>query len=433
MLAFPKYSLRSVLVSICRYRPLVGQRMTADEMRGLSGLVDLVLERAIAPVEGMHRAIADRSLRWTGPSGESARNVIDATITSIYDVIRLGGSAVGATIGLAAGIRGEPLTETALGRKVQAVVNATWGDELVQRDNSFGIDMGIRQPSGTLVDLTSVGLASAFPSATSRIVVLVHGLGRTENSWLERHDRAGLWDRLATDPSVTPVMLRYNTGRHISDNGADLAELLEQMWSCWPVRPESVALVGHSMGGLVIRSACQMGKAAGQAWTDGLDHVITVATPHLGAPLEKAANLVSWGLRATPESRPLAEFLDARSAGIKDLRFGRIVEDDRSGADDTLFHGEPTDPPLLPEVRHHFVAAVVTKNPQHPVGSMFGDLMVRAASGTGRGRRRKIEATDTTDSRRQTSFRPAPRLGDPGSDRRMVGPEQELKLRRSAC
>jgi pimeloyl-ACP methyl ester carboxylesterase len=370
--------------------------MTPDEARGLSGLVDLVVERVTAPVEGMHRAIADRSLSWTGPNGQPARRVFDGTIAALYDVIRLGGSVVGAAIGLAAGARADSSTETPSRRKVQAAVNATWGDELVQRDNAFRIDMGIRQPGGALVELTPVSVTAGFPSAASRIVVLVHGLGRTEDCWLEKDDRAGLWDRLATDSSVTPVMVRYNSGRHVSDNGADLAKVLEQLWRCWPVPIESVTLVGHSMGGLVIRSACQVGKAAGNVWIDGLDHVITVATPHLGAPLEKAVNIVSWGLRATPESSPLAEFLDARSAGIKDLRFGRIDAGDWSGTEqNTLFQDSPTDPPPLPDVQHHFVAAVVTRDPRHPVGAMFGDLMVRAASGTGRGRLRKIEATDT--------------------------------------
>jgi hypothetical protein len=121
-----------------------------------------------------------------------------------------------------------------------------------------------------------------------------------------------------------------------------------------------------------------------------------VATPHLGAPLEKAANIVSWSLRATPESSPLAEFLDARSVGIKDLRFGIIAEAELPEAESVkLIRGMPTDPPPLPGVDHHFVAAVVTNDPAHPVGAVFGDLMVRAASGTGRGRRRQVEATDT--------------------------------------
>jgi pimeloyl-ACP methyl ester carboxylesterase len=191
-------------------------------------------------------------------------------------------------------------------------------------------------------------------------------------------------------------MVRYNTGRHVSDNGAELAELLERLWKAWPTPIESVSLVGHSMGGLVIRSACLLGDAADLDWVNALEHVITVATPHLGAPLEKAANIVSWGLRAMPESRPLAEFLDARSLGIKDLRFGIIAQGDPPDAESPeSSRSVQADPPPMPGVDHHFVAAVITNDPAHPVGAMLGDLMVRAASGTGRGRRRQIEATDT--------------------------------------
>ncbi len=149
------------------------------------------------------------------------------------------------------------------------------------------------------------------------------------------------------------------------------------------------------MGGLVIRSACQVGKAAEHAWVGALDKVVTVGTPHLGAPLEKAANVVSWSLRVAPESRPLADFLDARSVGIKDLRFGAIVEEDWRGTEpDALLRNTVGDVRPLEGVDHHFVAAVVTDNPRHPVGALIGDLMVRAASGIGQGRNRSIEASD---------------------------------------
>ena len=367
-----------------------------DEIRGLGDLVDLVAERVTTPVEGMHRAIADRSLRWTGSTGEPARRRVDATIASIYDVIRLGGSAAGATIGLIAAARPGAFSGTEFGRKLQAVANATWGDELEKRNNGFRTRMGVRDPSGAPVALTPAGVAAAFPEAESRVAILVHGLGRTEQSWLAKDDRDGLWDRLNIEPSITPVMVRYNSGRHLSDNGAELAGLLEMLWNSWPIPIESMALVGHSMGGLVIRSACHFARAADRDWVNALDHVVTVASPHLGAPLEKAANIVSWGLRATPESSPLAEFLDARSVGIKDLRFGIISEENwYDSGTDASSAGKPTDPSPVPEVDHHFLAAVVTKNPAHPVGAVLGDLMVRAASGTGRGRRRHVEATHT--------------------------------------
>lgn len=380
--------------------PTLRQDDIVNELRGLGDLLTLAVERVTAPVEGVHRAIADRSLRWTGSAGAPARRVTDATIAVLYDAIRVTGSALGTTVGLGAmvaGGRSELFSQSRLGSRVQAAINATWGDELEQRRNELRIEMGLRNSEGSPVPLTAADLTASFPSAKPKVVVLVHGLGRTEGCWQGKGSDGpvGLVDRLAADPSVTPVLVRYNSGRHVSENGAELARLLDQLWRSWPTPIEEMALVGHSMGGLVIRSACHVGQAAQYGWVDTVDKVVTVATPHLGAPLEKAANVVSWGLRVAPESRSLADFLDARSAGIKDLRFGAIVEDDWRGAEpDALLHNTVSNVPPLEGADHHFVAAVFTSDPTHPVGALLGDLMVRAASGTGRGRRRQIEATD---------------------------------------
>ncbi|HLF42002.1 MAG TPA: hypothetical protein VJA46_00585 [Acidimicrobiia bacterium] len=370
-----------------------------NEVRGFGDLLTLTVERVSAPIEGAHRALADRTLQWTGSAGAPARRLFDTTIAGFYDAIRLTGSALGTTVGLGGIVRGsrDLFSRSPLGSRVQAAINAAWGDELEDRSNDLRIEMRLRNSDGSIVQLTATDLATSFGSATPRVVVLVHGLGRTESCWREKGSGGpvGLWERLAADPSITPVMVRYNSGRHISENGVELARLLEEMWRSWPTPIESMALVGHSMGGLVIRSACHLGQAAQHDWVDTVDKVVTVGTPHLGAPLEKTANVVSWGLRVIPESRPLADFLDARSVGIKDLRFGAIVEEDWLGADpDALLHNTVGKVPLLEGADHHFVAAVITSDPAHPVGALFGDLMVRAASGTGRGRFRHIEATE---------------------------------------
>ena len=123
-------------------------------------------------------------------------------------------------------------------------------------------------------------------------------------------------------------------------------------------------------------------------------HLVTVGAPHLGAPLEKGVNLMSWGSRLAPESRPVGEFLEQRSSGIKDLRFGAIREEDwPSGDGETLFDSIDGDQPFPAHLQQHFVAGVVTKQPAHPIGVLVGDLIVRTRSGTGRGRRRNIEST----------------------------------------
>lgn len=375
---------------------------TANELWGWGDLLALAVERVTAPVEGMHRAIADRSLRWTGSAGAPVRRVLDTTLANLYGAIRASGPALRATVGLGAMVGGRrsrqgPFSQTPLGSRVQAGINAAWGDELAQRGNELRIEMGLRNSKGKPIGLSSADLAANLPSATPRLVVLVHGLGQTEVCWQRKggDGQLGLWDWLAADQSVTPLLVRYNSGRHVSENGAELASLLERLWECWPTPIEEMALVGNSMGGLVIRSACHVGQTAQHAWVNTVDTVVTLGSPHLGAPLEKAANVASWGLRVRPESRPLADLLNSRSVGIKDLRFGAIVEDDWKGAaPDALLHNTVGNVPPLEGADHHFVAAVITSDPTHPLGALLGDLMVRAGSGTGRGRRRHIEATD---------------------------------------
>jgi pimeloyl-ACP methyl ester carboxylesterase len=196
---------------------------------------------------------------------------------------------------------------------------------------------------------------------------------QTERCWRGTDTRPGLSRSLEDHPDLTPVSVRYNTGRAIAANGARLASLLEEIHAGWPQPVASIALVGHSMGGLVIRSACAAASRAGHAWIEAVSDVVTIGSPHGGAPLEKLVSAAAWGLSVAPQTRPLADFLDTRSQGIKDLRAGSIgytPDEELSEA------AQPS------HVRHHFVAGVITTNPAHPFGAVVGDLMVRPASST---------------------------------------------------
>lgn len=377
-------------------------RDPVEDWRGLGDLVSLATDRLTAPVEGMHDAIGDR---WFGLAGSSVAPVKRAyrTFTSgVYGSVRMTASALGTAIGLAAEAadrHNEPpsLWGSPMGSGIQAAVNALWGDELERRRSPLHVDLGLRDSAGQTIDVHQEAIADAFPHPTSRLLVLVHGLGETEGCWWRQEDddetRRGLGETLAAD-AFTPLSFRYNTGRHVSDNGLDLAELIEDIARVWPVPVDEIAVVGNSMGGLVVRSAVHVGGAAGHAWPRAVRHIVTVGAPHLGAPLEKGTNLVSWGLRIAPESRPIGEFLDLRSSGIKDLRFGAVREADWHGADpDALLRDVVGDVSLPDGVAQHFVAGVITADPTHPVGVLVGDLVVRAGSGTGRGRSRRVEAT----------------------------------------
>lgn len=372
----------------------------ADDWRGLGELIDLATERVTAPVEGMHHAIANR---WFGLAGATAgpiHRVYERSTGLVYGSVRTAGSLLGAALGLGANVTGDrvgPIFSSPAGNGVRVVANAVWGDELEQRESRLRFRIGFRDETGVPIMPDGAGLARAYPGATGRPIVLLHGWGETEACWqrTDRPESDATLGRTLEAAGCTPLLVRFNSGRHVSDNGADLAKLLEETTRHWPVPVEQVALVGHSMGGLVARSALAAGRDSGHRWASAARHIVTLGAPHLGVPIEKGLNVLSWALKVTPESRPIGEFLDQRSVGIKDLRFGVVAKEDWRGTHpDALLRDVVGEVPLPAGVDHHFVAAAVTADPAHPLGILLGDLVVRTGSGTGRGARRSVDATN---------------------------------------
>jgi pimeloyl-ACP methyl ester carboxylesterase len=172
------------------------------------------------------------------------------------------------------------------------------GDWLAHTNSPLAIEMQLRR-------------AAAGP----RAVVLVHGSAMSDRQWLRRtHDHGAA---LARDDGWVPVYVRYNSGLPIAENGRKLARLLDELADC-----HDIALVGHSMGGLVARSACHAAETEGRAWRTRLRSLVTLGSPHLGAPLERLGKLIEILLPISSYSEPLARLGKIRSAGITDLRYG---------------------------------------------------------------------------------------------------------------
>jgi pimeloyl-ACP methyl ester carboxylesterase len=273
------------------------------------------------------------------------------------------------------------------------VLCSAFGDHLDAANSPLAMTMTVRR-DGRAVALTPGSLAAAFPYARSGIALFIHGLGLTEHAWgstaedgdrepAARPDR-GYADRLAADLGLTPVYLRYNAGLHISANGRLLVALLNQMVGHWPTTVTRLVLVGHSMGGLVARSACHVGHREAAGWVPLVSDVVTLGSPHHGAPLERVANRTALALRRAPESHPLAGLVDRRSAGIKDLRFGYLTDLTWQGLPPAATCDESDDVPLLPTSRHHFVAGTVCRRADGWIADLVGDLMVLPHSATGR-------------------------------------------------
>jgi pimeloyl-ACP methyl ester carboxylesterase len=247
--------------------------------------------------------------------------------------------------------------------------------------------MGVRV-AGEPVALEPDSLAAAFPDATPSVVVFLHGLMETEFSWGTGETYG---TRLERELGWTPVTVRYNSGLRISRNGECLSELMEELVAAWPVEVERIALVGHSMGGLVARSACHRGSEDGADWVGRVRHSVSLGTPHMGAPLEQAVHVLSAGLAALPETRPFANFLRRRSGGIRDLRQGSLVDGDWRDRDPDALRAEAcAEVPLLEGATHCFVSATITRSDRHPLGRLLGDTLVLRPSASGRSRTRRI-------------------------------------------
>ncbi len=276
-----------------------------------------------------------------------------------------------------------------------AVVNGFFGDRLADMGSTLAMPMTLH--SGTeVLSLDRDKLSQALPNVTGRIALLVHGLASTESVWGFPGDPDTTYGSLlARDHGVTPVSLRYNTGRHISINGREFAKLLHHLVAAWPVPVSDITLIGHSMGGLVIRSACHYASATRpwrglasfrRSWTSKVRRVVLVGVPNTGAPLEVFANLTSAALWSIPfpATRLIGLGLDARSAGIKDLRFGAITDGD--WLEQNPYARERPVPhrrAMLRRAAYLIVVGGLTSDPAHPLERVVGDAFVTTSSASG--------------------------------------------------
>lgn len=348
----------------------------------LSLLSEVADELVVRSVRDTHLAWADRahglSRRFTA-GGAGIPALVEkghrGIASAVYGGLSLGLRAASTGLDKAAGAGlGGRLEATPKGRFVNAAVNGLIGDRLVRERPQLAIPMAVRH-DGADVWPERPELSEAFPSATGRLVVFLHGLCENESYWNRHRDRTGTTygESLAAE-GWTPVFTRANTGLSLRENGVALAALMQRLVDEWPVPVTRIALVGHSLGGLVIRAAGAVAAApsgpSDTDWNQLVTDVVTLGTPHLGAPIAWGIGHGSRGLGRLPETAAFGRILDMRSVGVHDLVAG-------------LAH----DVPPLPHARYRLVSATLTASPEHPVGYVVGDLLVRQRSAYGRDRR----------------------------------------------
>lgn len=339
----------------------------------LSLLSEVADELVVRSARDTHDAWADRvhgvTRRVTGGASGVPERVHRGIAGAVYAGVSAGlrAASVGLDRAAATGV-GPRLEDGPRGRFVSSAVNGLIGDRLLRERPQMAIPMAVRR-DGADVPLDELG--AAFPAATGKVVVFLHGLCENESYWDRWRERTGTtYGEALAARGWTPVFLRANTGLGLRENGVALSALLQRLVDGWPVEVDRVALVGHSLGGLVVRAAGAVATEAAAPWTDRVGDVVTLGTPHLGAPIARGIGHGSRGLGVLPETAAFGRVLDWRSVGVHDLVAG-------------LAH----DVPPLPHARYRLVAATLTRSQRHPVGDVVGDLLVRPRSAYGRDRR----------------------------------------------
>lgn len=361
------------------------KHLKAADLRSMAQLATQATSGVTRIAEGVHQSV----WRTMGVPGGKEPGLTGGITGLVYQSIQ------GVTQLVGKGLDGlltklEPLLESAADgdaatperEAVLAALNGVIGDRLVASGNQLATPMTLRY-QGAALDWQAL---PPMPEATGKIVLLIHGLCMNDLQW--QTSGATLTGNhgatLAAELGYTPIYVRYNTGLHTSENGHQLARLLEQLVTHWPTPIDEITVVAHSMGGLVSRSAVDSAEHSGLRWPASLKNIVFLGTPHHGAPLERAGNWVDVILGSTPYSAPFAKLGQLRSAGITDLRYGHVLDLDWQGHD--RFHRKPDSRQRLPlpkDVACFAVAATLAAKRSALADRLIGDGLVPLHSALG--------------------------------------------------
>jgi len=342
-------------------------RRNASDLRGVMRLAVDATIGVTDLVEKMHHTIqlahppvgVSRATQTSGLTGFVYRSIRGTT--------RLLGQGLDAGLTPLIGLLPDKASNTTRDALVSAI-NGVYGDHLVETGNPLAARMSLRH-KGLRLDYKQPG---AVADGKEKVLLFVHGLCLNDGHWTR--DGVNHGDTLALDLGYTPLYLRYNTGLPVAANGQELAAVLESLLGNWPNQNCELVIVGHSMGGLVARSACHHGRLAGHGWLQHLTKLVSIGTPHHGAPLERGGNWLNSAMDMSPYAAPFTRLANKRSAGINDLRHGSIT------CEPKVFV------PLPSGVECFAMAASLAKKPGRIHQRLIGDGLVPVDSALGRHR-----------------------------------------------
>ena len=373
------------------------RHLRASDARGIAKLATQATLGVARIAEGVHQSVWSTMGVSGGKQPGQTRGITGLVYRSVQGVAQLLGAGADAVL-----TKLQPLLDLAEGASpetppreaVLAALNGVMGDRLVAGGNPLATAMTLRYQGQAL----NWQAAEPVPQATGKVLLLIHGLCMNDLQWqiqmpvaaqgatgkAEARHATDHGAALASALGYTPVYLRYNTGLHTSQNGRELSLQLEQLIAHWPVPVEELSVLAHSMGGLVIRSAFHYARQQGLRGPGCLINIVFLGTPHHGAPLERAGNWVTVLLGSTPYSAPFAGLARLRSAGITDLRYGHVLDEDWQSHD--RFRRQPDSRQPLPRpdgVACYTVAATMAAKRSLLAERLIGDGLVPLRSALG--------------------------------------------------
>ncbi|GAA5215015.1 esterase/lipase family protein [Corallincola platygyrae] len=368
------------------------KHLRASDLRGISLLGTQAVTGVTRISEGVHQSVWRSVGAPKGKSEGQTRGITRISYASIYAITTLLGKSADAVLQKLQPVfdaidKDKPSTPER--EAIIATLNGVVGDRLEESANPLATPMSLRFQGQLLTPECLAREHSDHPSP--RILLMIHGLCMNDLQWNAKDNETVVnhGEMLAEHLGYTPVYLRYNSGRHISQNGKELSMQLEQLFSDSAEQIKEIAVVAHSMGGLVIRSACYYGEQQQCRWLQRVNKIVYLGTPHHGAPLEKAGSKVDVVLDKTPYTAPFVRLTKLRSAGITDLRYGYLVDDDWMDQ-----HGQPhrrsdTRPnehqhvALTEHIDHYCIAATTASRRSMLANHLVGDGLVPLNSALG--------------------------------------------------
>jgi len=369
------------------------KRNSISDLKGAGRLAIDAVNGVVDIVEAIHANIVSLGGLLGKNKNQHTSGITGMVYKNIRTITRLAGTGFDKLLEKLPAIveEKEPTPEQ---EAILSALNGVIGDHLEKTNNSLAIQMQLRSKGKPLTSTDEI----FNNNLQQKILLLIHGSCMNDLQWNRKGHDHGI--SLEKDLGYRPIYLHYNSGKHISENGKELSNYLEAFFSEFPGKIELVILA-HSMGGLVARSAIHYGNLKNYTWLNHLTKIVFLGTPHHGAPLEQTGNWIDKMLASNAYSTPLSKLGKIRSAGITDLRYGNIIDEDWSSHDRFESHGDRRIPVPLPTMVKCYTIAATISDVSSSIGDdLIGDGLVPLYSALGKHRKQEFALLFDADHQR---------------------------------